>query len=158
MWRRTYLQSTLQSRSDDIVAIVKSKAKAKIILTGKVVKGMGKAALFLSIPAYKTRFKESIGYVPYSGTLNIRLTASEARKISRLTRSKHRLIKGFALGGKRYGSVRCYPALINGKTEAFVIRPRKSRYPNTIMEIVSKKRLKVRGLKTGSIVSVVILG
>ncbi|HVC58460.1 MAG TPA: DUF120 domain-containing protein [Candidatus Acidoferrales bacterium] len=138
------------------MALGKSKARAKLILTGKVSNGMGKAALFLSIPAYKTRFMKSIGYIPYPGTLNIKLSASEARKVPLMIRIKHRLIKGFVLDGKRYGAVRCYSASINGKPGAFVIRPQKSRYPDTIMEIVSRKRLKGRGLKTGSTVSVVI--
>ena len=114
---------------------------------------MGKAAGFLSIPEYENRFASAIGYMPYPGTLNVELSAASAKDIPRLLRSRHSTIKGFAVGGRKYGSVRCYAAWLNGKPGVFIIKPQKSRYPDTIIELVAKRRLKSTRIKLGSEVS-----
>ncbi|MDE1811063.1 MAG: CTP-dependent riboflavin kinase [Candidatus Micrarchaeota archaeon] len=129
-----------------------TKRRAVVILKGRVVKGMGKAAMFLSIPAYKRRFKSAIGYVPYPGTLNVKLSPVSTKQVPRLTKAYHTTIKSFVLNGRGYGSVRCYAAQVNGKSGAFIIRPQKSRYPNSIIEIVARKRLKGNSIKVGSAV------
>ena len=114
---------------------------------------MGKAAMFLSIPAYKKRFKSAIGYVPYPGTLNVKLSPGSTRRVPRLIKTDHTTIKGFVIGGRRYGSVKCYAALINGKSGVSIIRPQKSRYPDSIVEIVAKRRLKGAKIKVGTAIS-----
>ena len=124
-----------------------------LILRGTVSVGMGKAADFLSMPGYRKGFKSAIGYVPYPGTLNIKLFRSYVRKASGMGRKGMRLVRGFSAGGKRFGRVRCYEAVLNGRIGVFVIRPERSRYPPSILELVSRKRLKPR-IKAGSTVSV----
>lgn len=117
---------------------------------------MGKAADFLSMPGYRKGFKSAIGYTPYPGTLNVRLFPSYVKKTSSLGRKGVKLVRGFSANGKRFGSVRCYRALINGRIAAFLIRPARSRYPPSIVELVSRKRLKGSRIESGATVSIMV--
>ena len=45
-------------------------------LSGTVVSGIGEGKYYMSLPAYKQQFKVVLGFEPYPGTLNIRLSPS----------------------------------------------------------------------------------
>ena len=42
-------------------------------LKGTLVSGMGEGAYYMSLKGYTKQFKSKIGYIPYPGTLNVRL-------------------------------------------------------------------------------------
>lgn len=47
-----------------------------IKLEGYVVSGLGEGAFYMSLEGYRKAFEKVLGYVPYPGTLNIKLTPS----------------------------------------------------------------------------------
>ena len=42
-------------------------------LRGKIVSGMGEGAYYMSLKGYSKQFKLKLGYIPFPGTLNVRL-------------------------------------------------------------------------------------
>lgn len=45
-----------------------------ITLEGRVVSGMGEGAYYMSLEGYRKQFREKLGYEPFPGTLNIKLS------------------------------------------------------------------------------------
>jgi riboflavin kinase len=45
----------------------------KMKLFGRVVSGKGEGRYYMSLPPYKEKFKNILGFEPYEGTLNIKL-------------------------------------------------------------------------------------
>ena len=81
---------------------------------GNVISGMGEGAYYMSLDGYRRQFREKLGYEPYPGTLNIRLT-DQIYMNGRLELGKHPsiFINGFSDGTRTYGWVKCYRATIN---------------------------------------------
>ena len=48
-----------------------------IELKGEIVAGMGEGAYYMSLKGYTKQFKSQIGYVPFPGTLNVKLYQKE---------------------------------------------------------------------------------
>ena len=53
------------------------KTPSYIQLKGTIVSGMGEGAYYMSLRGYTKQFKKKIGYVPFPGTLNVRLEKKE---------------------------------------------------------------------------------
>ena len=50
---------------------------SSIELQGVIVSGMGEGAYYMSLNGYTKQFKSKIGYVPFPGTLNVKLNQKE---------------------------------------------------------------------------------
>jgi riboflavin kinase len=102
---------------------------------------------------YQEQFTEKLGFEPYDGTLNVRVTPSDQSKLDSLRRGGGIVIKGFEKNGRTFGDVRCYPARIQNIDCAIAI-PSRSHY-NDVMEIVCRYHLRrTLGLKDGDMVEV----
>ncbi len=120
-------------------------APATIDFEGKVVSGMGEGAYYMSLGGYREQFKEKLGYEPFLGTLNIRLT-DQIYMNARLELGKHRsiLINGFSDGTRTYGWVKCYRASINdGEIEsAAVLVLERTHYDDSMLEVIAPISIK----------------
>jgi len=116
------------------------KEKETIELIGEVVSGVGEARYFLALEGYKKRFRETFGFEPFEGTLNVKLKGEALKKYKELKEKEGLLIDGFVEKGKRFGYVECFPSKINGMT-SLLIMPERSRYEEQA-EIVSEKKLR----------------
>ncbi|RLE61451.1 MAG: riboflavin kinase [Thermoprotei archaeon] len=117
-----------------------------IALRGKVVSGLGEGAVYMSIPEYKRSFVEILGYEPYPGTLNIRLDHESvlARDNLRNNSVGYR-IEGFEIGGKKYGGLTVYKAIINSKDKAVegaILDLDITKHGNDILEIIAPVKLR----------------
>ena len=52
-----------------------------IELSGSVISGLGEGAYYMSLKGYTKQFKVKIGYIPFPGTLNIKLNQLQATQI-----------------------------------------------------------------------------
>ncbi|MEM3054151.1 MAG: DUF120 domain-containing protein, partial [Candidatus Bathyarchaeia archaeon] len=52
---------------------------APICLKGKVFSGTGEGAKFMELPWVKKQMEEKLGFAPYPGTLNIKLSKDEVK-------------------------------------------------------------------------------
>jgi len=77
----------------------------KIILKGRVFSGGGAGSLFVNLPWAKKQFKDKLGFDPYSGTLNLKLSSgTDAKELRSATKGiKIKSPEGFHEG-------RCFKA------------------------------------------------
>ena len=52
----------------------------KIVFEGTVFSGEGRGKKFVELPWFKRQVEEKLGFSPYLGTLNIRLSLKEVEK------------------------------------------------------------------------------
>ncbi len=124
-------------------------------LRGKVVSGVGEARYFMALEGYKRRFREKFGFEPFEGTLNVELDGEALEKFNVLKDKEGISIDGFVEKGKKFASVECFPAKING-AESLVILPEKTRYEDQA-EIAAEEKLRKRlGLEDGDEVEVLV--
>src|SRR5919201_5463618 len=136
-------------------------APATIDFEGKVVSGMGEGAYYMSLEGYRKQFKEKLGYEPYPGTLNVRLT-DQIYMNARLELSNYPsiFIDGFSDGTRTYGWVKCYRAVINdGAVDAAaVLVLERTHYDDSMLEVIAPESIKqATGIKNGDRVKVQVL-
>tara|TARA_Y100000782_G_scaffold110833_1_gene137878 strand:+ start:1039 stop:1725 length:687 start_codon:yes stop_codon:yes gene_type:complete len=127
-------------------------------LKGKVISGMGEGSYYMSLKGYTKQFKSKIGYVPFPGTLNIKLEQEEyAEAIQQFDHLDGIKIDSFSDGKRTYGWVKCFHAKLNNSINCEFIRLERTHYDNSIVELISKKNiLKTAKLKLSSKVSIKI--
>ncbi len=103
-------------------------------ITGCVVSGTHRGKRFVAMPFYSLQFKQKLGFVPFPGTLNLRVGAKARKKIA--------ATKGIRIAGKRgRGGAWCFAVKING-VHCFVIILDKSTHPKNIVEVLSRHNLR----------------
>ena len=98
----------------DSIAPADSADPARITLSGVLVSGMGEGAYYMTLDGYTRQFRSKMGYVPFPGTLNVRLSGRRHMEAVRRLKSERagRMIDSFSDGRRTYGWARCYPALL----------------------------------------------
>ena len=109
----------------------------KIILKGKVSRGGGGGSFFVSLPWARRQFKEKLGFDPYPGTLNLRLSSGkDVEKLRDITKGvRIEPQKGFCEG-------RCFKALVMKKVWGAVIVPHVPNYPHDLLETLAPVNLR----------------
>ena len=127
-------------------------------LKGILVSGMGEGAYYMALKGYTKQFKSKIGYVPFPGTLNVRLdqkTHQEA--IKQFETLEGIKIKSFSDGKRTYGWVKCFSAKLNNSISCELIMLERTHHDDSVVELISKICLRKTGkLKDGSKVSIKI--
>ena len=107
-------------------------------VTGKVFTGLGEGRYYLSKPGYRRQFVSLLGFMPYPGTLNLRVTDPSSRRSLLTLRAQSGIpVAGFVDKDRTFGGARCYPVKIQGKVEAAVIVPERTHYPDDVVELLS---------------------
>jgi riboflavin kinase len=107
-------------------------ALPKIVFEGTVFSGSGEGKRFVSLPWVKTQVEQKLGFTPYDGTLNIRLTKQSIQ-------NKHLLesTKGVAVTPQAgYFPGVLFEAVIKGLKCAIVI-PKTPNYPLDVLEVIA---------------------
>jgi riboflavin kinase, archaea type len=136
-------------------------APGTIEFEGNLVSGMGEGAYYMSLEGYRKQFKEKLGYEPYPGTLNVRLT-DQIYMNARLELGKHPsiFINGFSDGTRTYGWVKCYRATINDGAigNAAVLVLERTHYDDSMLEVIAPISIKqAAGVKNGDRIKVQVL-
>ncbi len=119
-------------------------------MRGKIASGLGQGQYFISREGYSRQFVQKLGFVPFPGTLNVRLEEPFPAEQPAIR------IEGFVEEGKSFGECKCYRIKLNG-IEAAVVRPEKSHYPLELIEIIAPVKLRALGLEDGDPVEVILL-
>jgi len=127
-------------------------------LDGLVISGLGEGAYYMSLNGYTKQFKVKIGYIPFPGTLNVKLNQLQATQIiQQLDELDSIMIEPFSDGKRTYGWVKCFHATLNDSIKCELIRLERTHHDNSVIELISKNNLrKTTGLKTGSKVTIKI--
>jgi riboflavin kinase, archaea type len=150
--------SQVNSFYEKLKSAIESKVDDVITLEGRIVSGMGEGAYYMSLEGYRKQFRQKLGYSPFPGTLNIKLSDPASMRSRRdLSTYPSIFIDGFSDKLRTYGWVKCYPAEINNglvKKAALLILER-THYDDSTIEIIApisiKESIKV---KNGDYVSV----
>ena len=118
-------------------------------LNGKIVSGMGEGKYYMSLKGYTKQFKTKLGYIPFPGTLNVKLNDEKyIQAISDLSQHAGIKIDSFSDGKRTFGWVKCFSGRINNKIECELIILERTHHDKSIIEFISKnyirKSLKVR--------------
>ena len=122
------------------------------VLDGIVIKGVGEGVFFMSLEPYLVTMKEKLGFVPFKGTLNLKVEKQQAKNfISKLSPIN---IDGFTKGIKKFGEVKCYPCKLK-QFKCAIIMPQYTRYDLGTIEVISEKELrKTLNLKDGDKITI----
>ena len=147
------------SEMTKIFSVLKSSLEvspSSISFRGVIISGMGEGAYYMSMKGYTKQFKSKLGYVPFPGTLNVKLKDKEFVEAKRSLESYPAImINGFSDGKRTYGWVKCYPCKVNNVIEAALILLERTHHDDSVIELISKDSIKkATKLSTGSQISI----
>jgi riboflavin kinase len=118
--------------------------------SGRIVDGFRKGKFYLSLPGYRKGIRNRLGFEPYAGTLNIKLSKKDSGIRSEILREEPVVINGFKTRKRTFGDLFAYHCRVNGRNAAIVF-PLRSNHPQDIIEIIADVNLrKVLGRGSGS--------
>lgn len=149
----------LQRLHSSLHYLIEAAYPPSVTLEGAVFTGLGEGAYYISKEQYRKQFIEKLGFDPYPGTLNLKLTTDyDIKTRAELEAYPAIEIDGFVNEDRTYGSVKCYPVTIENKERGALLLAFRSHYDASVLEIISpvplRKHLK---LKDGHKVKVEIL-
>ncbi len=124
---------------------------------GTLFTGIGKGAYYVGHPGYKRRIREKLGYVPYPGTLNLRLsTQSDIGHRKKLREKNGARIEPFEHGGERFSGLNCFDGEMNGvRVNLLIVEI--THYDDSVLELISPVYLRGElGFRDGDRVAVTI--
>ncbi len=149
----------LKKLYSDLRLIFEGAYPPHLTLEGVLFTGLGEGAYYVTRDGYRKQFLEKLGFDPYPGTLNLKLTTEYDMKTrSELESYPAVELEGFGNESRTFGPVKCYPAIINNKAKGAVVSALRSHYNSSVIEIIAPKFL--RGnlkLKDGNKVKVEVL-
>ncbi|TXT67167.1 MAG: Riboflavin kinase [Promethearchaeota archaeon] len=144
--------------ADIMLLMYKSLKKIleNILIVGVVTEGMGEGAFYVSIKGYYEQFKEKLGFPPYKGTLNLKLSDLNYALLRENLKTRIPIIiEGFTGGEKdmqsaarSYGAVRCYDCYLSRlddaskKKKAAILDIERTHHKKNIVEILAKPYLR----------------
>jgi riboflavin kinase len=131
---------TLQREYADYLRIF--ELRDRIAITGRVTSGLGEGAFYMRQRGYKEQFRKKLGFEPYEGTLNLKVSGSELSKLMLLLGEKGIPIDGFEAAGRTFGGAKVFRAKSKG-VDCAVILPIRTHHTD-ILEVISKEFLRNR--------------
>jgi riboflavin kinase len=138
--------------------LVEASYPPSVTLEGIVFEGLGEGAYYISKDVYRKQFIEKLGFDPYPGTLNLKLTTEYDLKTRNELETYPAIeVHGFRNENRTFGLVKCYPATINNKVKGALILALRSHYDVSVLEIIAPVYLRKHlNLKDGHKVKVEI--
>ena len=118
-----------------------SERNKEYVLSGTVVSGIGEGKYYMSLEPYKQQFNVHLGFEPYPGTLNIRLSPSSLPVRKKIDALDWIRIKGFSTDGRTFGDAKCLPCRI-GNISCGIVMPGRTHYPEDIIEVIASIALR----------------
>jgi len=126
-----------------------------LTVVGVVTSGLGEGAFYMRQKGYQDQFRKRLGFIPYEGTLNLRLHAAELAKLDILRQEPGIPIDGFAADGRTYGGAKCFPARVKSLSCALIL-PLRTHHTDMI-EVIAKPYLRdTLGLRDGDRVELTV--
>jgi len=101
---------------------------------GVVFSGEETGSQFVGISWAKKQIKKKLGFDPYLGTLNIRLSKKDVKLLERILKD----LKGIEIiPAKGFFRAHCFNVLIMNKIKGAIVLPEKPDYPSNVLEIIA---------------------
>ncbi len=146
----------LQKLYSGLKVLIEKAYPPSVTLEGTVFTGLGEGAYYISKEHYRKQIAEKLGFEPYPGTLNLKLSTDYDIK-TRLELDAYPAIEitGFQNEDRTFGLVKCYPATIGNKVKGALITALRSHYDASVLEIIAPVCLRKHlSLKDGNKVKV----
>ncbi len=129
--------------------LVEAEYPPSVTIEGIVFTGIGEGAYYTSKEVYRKQFIEKLGFDPYPGTLNLKLTTDYDLKTRTELETYPAIdIEGFKNENRTFGLVKCYPAKINNKVKGAIVSALRSHYDISVLEVIAsvclRKYLKLK--------------
>jgi riboflavin kinase len=139
----------LQKLYSSLRFLMEAAYPPSITLEGTVFTGLGEGAYYIAREQYRKQFMEKLGFDPYPGTLNLKLTTDyDSRARGELEAYPAVDIAGFTNENRTFGPVRCYPVIIENKVKGALISALRSHYDASVLELIApvplRKHLKLK--------------
>jgi riboflavin kinase len=118
-----------------------SKESESCSLFGSVISGLGEGKYYMSLDHYVEQFSRVLGFVPFPGTLNIRLHPSSLSIRKQLDQRDWISIDGFTADERSFGNARCLPCRLH-ETPCGIVIPGRSHYPDDVLEVIAPVSLR----------------
>jgi riboflavin kinase, archaea type len=150
--------SELQKLYSNLKVVMEKAYPPSVTLEGTVFTGLGEGAYYISKDSYRKQLIEKLGFEPYHGTLNVKLTTDYDIKTRRDLEAYPAIeVMGFQNENRSFGIVKCYPAMIGGKVKGALVTAVRSHYDASVLELIAPVYLRKQlGLKDGNKVKVEI--
>jgi riboflavin kinase len=130
--------SELKKLYSNLRFLIETAYPPSVTLEGTVFTGLGEGAYYITKEHYKKQFIEKLGFTPYPGTLNLKLTTEyDLKTRTELDAYPAIEIQGFKNEDRTFGVVKCYPATINNKVKGALIFALRSHYDNSVLEVIA---------------------
>jgi len=146
----------LQKLYSELKLLIEKTYPPSVTLEGTVFTGLGEGAYYVTKEHYRQEIVEKLGFKPYPGTLNVKLSSDYDIK-TRMELDAYPAIevRGFKNEDRTFGLVKCYPAIIGGIVKGALITALRSHYDASVLEIIAPVCLRKQlGLKDGNKIKV----
>jgi riboflavin kinase len=152
-------QRELKQLFTNLQLIFEAAYPLSVTLEGTLFTGLGEGAYYVSKEGYRKQFIEKLGFDPYPGTLNIKLTTDyDIETRGELEAYPAIELQGFQNETRSFGNVKCYPAIINNKIKGAILTAMRTHYDASVIEIVAPVYLRTSlKLKDGQKIKVEVL-
>jgi riboflavin kinase len=136
--------------------VIEAVYPVSVTLEGAVFTGFGEGAYYISKETYCRQITEKLGFEPYQGTLNLKLSDDYDIK-TRIELESYPAVEveGFKSADRSFGLVKCYPAIIGNKVKGALVIATRSHYDVSVLEIIAPVYLRKQlNLKDGHKVKV----
>ena len=129
----------------------------KYPISGKVVPGLGEGAYYVEM--YKERFREKLGFVPFPGTLNVRIEKKkDLNQLLAVLEHNAIIVEGFEKDNRTFGQVKCCLVSIEDNIQGAIVAAERTHHDVDVAEVISPVNLREKmGLKDGDIVKLTII-
>ncbi|MFH1256220.1 MAG: DUF120 domain-containing protein [Candidatus Diapherotrites archaeon] len=129
-----------------------ARGKKETALQGSVSSGLGEGAYYLSQKQYSVQFRKLLGFLPFVGTLNLKVEPLRLEQFLAGTKKIH--VNGFKTKERSFGALKCFPVRINKKVCGAIVLPERTTHPENMVEVIAPLNLRKKfGLKDGEKVS-----
>lgn len=112
-------------------------------LEGTVFAGLGEGAYYISKETYKNQFIQKLGFHPYPGTLNLKLTKDYDLRIRKDLDAYPAIeIQGFVNENRTFGLVKCYKVRIENKIDGALVFALRGHYDLSVLEVIAPVSLR----------------
>jgi riboflavin kinase len=152
-------QQELKQLYSNLRLIFEAAYPPSVTLEGVLFSGLGEGAYYVSKEPYRKQFIEKLGFDPYPGTLNIKLTTDYDIKTRSEIESYPAIeLQGFQNETRSFGAAKCYPAIINNKVKGALLTAMRTHYDSSVIEIIAPICIRTHlKLKDGQKVKVEVL-
>ena len=109
-----------------------------LVIKGKVFSGSGEGAKFIRLSWVKKQIAEKIGFIPYNGTLNVKLT--EMSVVTKESLKNAKTMEILPIKGFRRG--KCLAAYFMQDFKCAIVMPEVENYPEDVIEVVAPVNLR----------------